>query len=163
MKQVGNDFDDFSTDLKYDNEVYDIDDFQESIRLKPDFYIHLCLQQLTKVFEGDIDEVQGFKKYNHLVGHIEILVRSAKMLPKDYEDKLKEVLALAKEKNLGKVEEEAFIAREKLNLFIGNVFSSAPARGALYLYENNDKSTSRQNETYKRELAKKKSLVDKKL
>lgn len=139
-----------------DNVTYDIDSFQESVRLKPDFYIHLTLQQLTKVFEGETTEVDGFTKYNHLVGHVEVIVEAANMLPKNYDSDVEAAREAAKDKKLGGVEADAFVARKKLGLIIGSVFSNAPARGALYLYDNVDGSSSRQNEQYKKSLADKK-------
>lgn len=153
-------FDDFDQDLKYDQSTFDIDSFQDNIRLKPDYYIHLCLQQLTRVFEGDVTDVVGFKKYVHLVGHIEILVRSAGLIPKNYDAELKKIVDSKKNKSLTPNESEAYIAREKLNLFISNVFNSGAARGPLYLYTNSDGGTSRQKETADRIAAKKELLKE---
>lgn len=140
------DVDDFND---YENEVYDIDNVDQTVKLKPDYYVHLGLNQLTRVFEGEVTEEEGFKKYIHLVHHIEILVRAAKMLPKGYLDNLKKIKDSEEYKGIkSNLERNTYLAREKLNLFIGNVFSQAPANGALYLYENGDKSTSMRRAVY---------------
>ena len=138
--------------LDNEKEIYDIENFGINIRLKPDYYIHLALQQLTRVFDGDVTETEGFKKYVHLIHHLEILVRSAKMLPKNYEDEIKTISNTEKYKSLGKVEADVFLAREKFNLFIGSVFGKAPATGAIYLFENQDGSTSSHKERYERRI-----------
>jgi hypothetical protein len=135
---------------RFSNNVYDVDEFKENIRLKPDYYIHLSLQQLSRVFEGDVVESEGISKYIHIVAHIEIIARSAGLLSKTYDVDIKKIREGASKEEYSKQELNFYVARERLNIIIGEVFSSAPARGALRLYENLDGSTSRQNETYKK-------------
>jgi len=145
-----NGFGNVNDNMDYEKETYDIENFGDNVRLRPDYYVHLVLQQLTRVFEGEVTEEEGFKKYIHLVHHMEILVRAAKMLPKNYSEEVKKLKKTEKYSSLGKLEQETYIAREKLNLFIANVFSRSPAGGALYLYENGDGSTSKAKEAYEK-------------
>lgn len=149
--------------MEYENNTFDIDNFKENVRIKPDFYLHIILLQLTKVFEGEVTEVDGFKKFNHLVGYAEVICRASNLLPKNYDEKVKNLKENAAKEFSSRDERNSYLAREKLNLFIGNVFDSAPARGPLQLYTNQDGTTSSQRELYENVQAKKELLKEKEL
>lgn len=110
---------------EFENQILDADDdnLNTEIKINPDFYIHHALVNAQKSLLAE-NMKDGFIKYWSFIEHIEILCKSANMLPTDYEDKLKDFKQTddyTNEENT--LTKSVKLANMKLSLMMGEVFN----------------------------------------
>lgn len=93
----------------------------KNIKIQPDFYIHTgILKAQNALAEENVKE--GFLKYRVFIEHIEILCKSAGMLPNDYDQMIKKVDG--ENEKLDPLMRGVKVANKKLELIMKEVFDS---------------------------------------
>lgn len=118
---------------KYENSIADFDELKGTdIKLNPDYYLHLALQEINHTFSKDLELKDSLEKYIHVVEHIEILAKSAKLINDNYKIELEEFKKSEEYKNKSsEIIKRAALARRKLELILQNVFSKKTITSAL--------------------------------
>lgn len=116
---------------EFDAKIMNVDEVGATdIKLNPDYYLHLSLSALSKVFMSDISAGEMFQKYRHIVEHLEILSKASNQLDAEQFDK--DIEKFKKENKEYKDAEKGtsksmILAREKLRLMMTRVFSNKTA------------------------------------
>ena len=108
----------------YEKEIIDIDELiGTDIKINPDYYIHTALLKAQAALMND-NMKEGFVQYRQFIEHIEVLCDAANMLPKEYDEKIKE---FKNSKNYRAVDgvriKSIKLADKKLNLIMTSVFN----------------------------------------
>ena len=104
------------------------------IKINPDFYIHFgILKAQTALQENNTKE--GFVKYVIIVEHIESLCKSARYMPKDYEEKVAAIGETVTDEN--ELVRNVRIANKKLEFLLTYVFSHKVSTANLTDRPNN--------------------------
>lgn len=117
---------------RYDKETYDIDGadlFDTEIKINPSFYMHINLLKAQDALVKD-NIKDGFVQYRICAEHLELLCRSAHMLPDNYDESIKTFI---KENDLkeGVLADGVKVAQQKYQLCLAEVFSTKALSGGL--------------------------------
>jgi hypothetical protein len=107
-----------------DDNVMDIDSVGGTdIKINPDFYIHKALIKAQECL-ADPDMRVGLLRYRQFIEHIEVLCRSAKMLPDTYKESVKSFINEDDYKKCDSNTQSAKLSHFKLELLMSEIFSS---------------------------------------
>lgn len=109
---------------EYEEQIIDVDEILGTdLKINPDYYIHTALLKAQQALLNE-DTRAGFLQYWVLIENIETLCKSAKMLPDDYEDKVKDFeKGESYTKETDRSAKMAKLANYKLGLLMEQVFS----------------------------------------
>ena len=111
---------------EYEKNIFNLEEFEGAdIKINPDFYIHnALLKAQASLVNPDMNI--GFMQFRILIENIEILARSAKMLPDGYNDILIKFKEEDKEYNSETeiLVKSVKLANKKLELIMNEVFRS---------------------------------------
>lgn len=117
---------------KYDVETGGEIPIFTDIKINPDFYIHSAIVRAQQALTKE-NLQEGFLQYRILIEHIEVLVKSAKFLPLDYEKQIKEYQASYEYKKEDKGHVRGVkLANFKLNLIMSEVFGRKTDTNPIY-------------------------------
>lgn len=108
----------------YDSSVLDIDEVKGTdIKINPDYYIHNALIKAQQALTKD-NMKEGFIQYRVFIEHIETLCRASKMLPGDFDERIKSFLSSKEYKDvqINELTKGVRLADFKLGLMMEAVF-----------------------------------------
>lgn len=140
---------DFGT---FENEMMQQDNLLSTdIKINPDYYIHDTIVKATASL-SNVDVRDRFLQYRQFIEHLEILCKAAGKIPNDFDDKINQFKETDEFKNLkGDDIRAARIVNKKLELILGDVFSSKLVSTSLKFSHRMEKLKS-ENEDYRRRL-----------
>lgn len=112
----------------YEETIIDVDEVAGTdIKINPDYYIHSVLLKAQKSLTKD-NVKDGLVQFRFLIEHAEILCKSAKRLPNDYEERIAEYKKSAEytkqtNDNMGELSKMCLLANFKLGLMLKEVFN----------------------------------------
>lgn len=121
-------------DFKFDKQIVEGEDLPSpEVKVSPDYFINLALFSTQKVLVNE-NIKDGSAKFKMLIEFIEVICRATKLIPSDYDSKIKEYKGTEEFKKISEDYSKHYhLSNFKLGLLMGEIWQGKPLNMRLKL------------------------------